>query len=95
MHDNRLLVEAIEYKTTPNQPNRGDIMRQVETLPTSGRTVKPRDWPIINPYLRSSCLTSSQPPTSSQPSMSAVSTPSPGLISGQLQHVDGQMNVRQ
>jgi hypothetical protein len=95
MHDNRLLVEAIEYKTTPNQPNRGDIMRQVETLPTSGRTVKPRDWLIINPYLRSSCLTSSQPPTSSQPSMSAVSTPSPGLISGQLQHVDGQMNVRQ
>jgi hypothetical protein len=84
MHDNRLLVEAIEYKSTPNQRHRGDTMRQVETLPTSGRTDQHPDWLLIPPYLRSSCLTSSRPPTSTSLPMSAISTPSPGLTSGQL-----------
>jgi hypothetical protein len=84
MHDNRLLVEAIEYKTTPNQRNRGDTMRQVETLPTSGRTDKPHDWRISTRYLCSDCLTSSQPPTSKSLPMSTMSTPSPGLTSGRF-----------
>lgn len=31
MRDNRRLVEAIEYKTTPNQRNRGDTLCHVDT----------------------------------------------------------------